>query len=431
MALNREVGLLTELLLTGDMSVVVDNQITSKFFTGSNKRGFQYILEHQSLYGKVPTLEIFQDKCPEAKINIVDGKLKETGESLKFWCDQVRDKKHYNAIVDSVEQVVELMQDGEVNTEKIYNLVKGTILQIENDIVQSDRIKINERTESRWEDYRKRQKSGGITGIPSGLDILDNVMGGFNNGELITFMAYTGRGKSWLEVILAVEMAKQGYKVLFFTTEMSTKMVFRRIDAVWNKFNYSKFKKGQLDRKDELKYQEYLDKMENTNDEDIMLIVEQATGGLSQISAKIDQYKPDIVFIDGAYLLEDEEGGEDNWSGVVRIWRGLHRLCLAKGVPIVTTTQSKVESGANIGSLSFAKALSNEVDVLAVLEQEEQDILDREADLRFLKLREGDSLSSIRLNWDFDEMNYQPIFKARAEEREEVQNVQGVISLEA
>lgn len=429
MALNREVGLLTELLLTGDMSVIVDNQITSKFFTGSNKKAFQYIVEHQSLYGQVPTLETFLDKCPSAKLNMKDDALTSTGESLKFWCDQVRDKMQYNALVDTLEKTMELMNNEDTSTEKLYNLIKGTILKIENDVVQSERIKINEKTDNRWEEYKKRQRSGGITGIPSGLDLLDNVMGGFNPGELITFMAYTGRGKSWLEIILAVEMAKQGFKVLFFTTEMATKMVFRRIDAVWNKFNYSKFKKGQLDKKDEQRYQDYLDEMSTKDDEDIMLTVEQATGGLSQISAKIDQYKPDIVFIDGAYLLEDEEGGEDNWSGVIRVWRGLHKLCLAKQVPIVTTTQSKVESGANISSLSFAKALSNEVDVLAVLEQEEQDILDREADLRFLKLREGDTLSCVRLNWDFDTMNYMPIFKAKAEEREEVQNVQGVINL--
>ena len=411
------------------MSVVVDNQITSKFFTGSNKKAFQYILEHQTLYGQVPTLEVFQDKCPEAKLNLVEGVLSSTGETLKFWCDQVRDKLQYNSLVGTIEKALEIMDTGDATADSIYKELKRAVIQMENDVIRSDRIKINERTESRWEAYRKRQKSGGITGIPSGLGLLDKIMGGFNPGELITFMAFTGRGKSWLEVILAVEMAKQGFKVLFFTTEMSTDMVFRRIDAVWNGFNYSKFKKGQLDKKDEVKYQEYLDEMENKSDEDIMLVVEQATGGLSQISAKIDQYEPDIVFIDGAYLLEDEEGGEDNWAGVVRIWRGLHRMCLAKQVPIVTTTQSKVESGASIGSLSFAKALSNEVDVLAVLEQEEQDILDREADLRFLKLREGDSLSCLRLNWDFDEMNYQPIFKAKAEVKEEVQNVQGVISL--
>lgn len=411
------------------MSVVVDNQVTAKFFTGSNKLAFQSILDHSTLYGQVPTLETFLDKNPEVKLNIEDGKLTGTGESLKFWCDQVRDKLQYNTIVDSIEKTMEVMDGENPSTEKLYNILKSTIMQIENDVVQADRIKINERTENRWESYKKRQRSGGITGIPSGLAILDNIMGGFNPGELITFMAYTGRGKSWLEVILAVEMAKQGYKVLFFTTEMSTDMVFRRVDAVWNKFNYSKFKKGQLDSKDEKKYLAYLDEMENKSDEDIMLVVEQATGGLSQISAKIDQYEPDIVFIDGAYLLEDEEGGEDNWSGIVRVWRGLHRMCLSKQVPIVTTTQSKVETGASIGSLSFAKALSNEVDVLAVLEQEEQDIRDREADIRFLKLREGDSLSSIRLNWDFDEMNYQPIFQAKAKEQEEVTNVQGVISL--
>lgn len=195
MALNREVGLLTELLLTGDMSVVVDNQITSKFFTGSNKGAFQYILEHQSLYGQVPTLEVFKDKCPEAKINLVDGELTSTGESLKFWCDQVRDKLQYNSLVGTIEKALEIMDTGEATADSIYKELKRAVIQMENDVIKSDRIKINERTESRWESYKKRQKSGGITGIPSGLDLLDKIMGGFNPGELITFMAYTGRGK--------------------------------------------------------------------------------------------------------------------------------------------------------------------------------------------------------------------------------------------
>jgi hypothetical protein len=161
-----------------------------------------------------------------------------------------------------------------------------------------------------------------------------------------------------------------------------------------------------------------------------MLIVEQATGGISQISAKIDQHKPDIVYVDGAYLLEDEEGDEDNWMGTVRIWRGLHRLCLLKKKPIVVTTQSKDESGATIKSLSFAKALSNECDVLGVLEQDEQQKNDREANLRFLKLREGDTLSSVHMNWDFDKMKYNSIYKEQTVEQTDVKNVSGVIALD-
>lgn len=229
---------------------------------------------------------------------------------------------------------------------------------------------------------------------------------------------------------MAVAQAKNGYKVLFFTTEMSKEMVMRRIDAVWNGFNYSLFKKGQLQPKDQKRYFDYLDEMAKTPDDKVMLVVEQATGGISQISAKIDQYQPDIVYVDGAYLLEDEEGDEDNWMGIVRIWRGLHRLCLLKKIPIVTTTQSKDESGATIKSLSFAKALSNECDVLGVLEQDEQQRNDREASIRFLKLREGDTLATVHMNWDFDKMKYNSIYKEKTVEQTEVKNVSGVIMLD-
>ena len=428
MSIHRELGLITELIATKDMPTVVDNAITTRFFSGKYKKAFTYIQQHQSLYGQVPTPEVFNAKYPDIVLAEVDGKIG-TGESLKFWCDQVREKKKHNTIVDGLEKVIEKLND-ELETEEAYDLMKSLVLRVENDIILADRAKINENTHKRKEDYLKRQKSGGMTGIPTFIDLVDKIMGGLNKGELITFMGFTGTGKSWLEIIMAVAQAKNGYKVLFFTTEMSKQMVMRRIDAVWNGFSYSEFKKGQLHPTDEKKYFDYLDKMEKTPDNEVMLVVEQATGGISQVSAKIDQYQPDICYIDGAYLLDDEEGDDDNWMGVIRVWRGLHRLCLLKNIPIVTTTQSKDESGATIKSLSFAKALSNEVDVLAVLEQSEQQKNDREASLRFLKLREGDSLSTVYMDWDFDKMKYNSIYKEQQVEKADVKNVTGVITID-
>lgn len=204
----------------------------------------------------------------------------------------------------------------------------------------------------------------------------------------------------------------------------------RRIDAVWAELNYTDFKKGQLKPDQEKKYFKYLDEIEGTPDEDVMLVVEQATGGISQISAKIDQYQPDIVYVDGAYLLEDEEGDEDNWSGVTRVWRGLHRLCLVKDKPIIVTTQSKDETGASLKSMAFAKAIANECDVVAVLEQDAQMKNDKEIMIKPLKLREGDTMSEVMMAWDFNEMKYNSLFKQRAVEQTKVENVQGVITIQ-
>jgi replicative DNA helicase len=428
MSIQREQGFITELLVSRDMSMVVDNCINSSYLNGKYKKAFKYIQQHQATYGDVPTIDTFLSKNPDFNLAKTDDSYG-TGESLKYWCDQVREKKKHNMMADGMENLLQLMNE-EMDTEGAYETIKRLVLKVENEVILADRAKINENTHTRKEDYLKRQKSGGMTGIPTFIDLVDKIMGGLNDGELITFMGYTGTGKSWLEIIMAVAQAKAGYRVLFFTTEMHHKMVMRRIDAVWNGFNYSLFKKGQLQAKDQKKYFDYLDEMEKTPDDEVMLIVEQATGGISQISAKIDQYNPDVVYIDGAYLLDDEEGEEDNWMGTVRIWRGLHKLCLAKKLPIVATTQSKDESGATIKSLSFSKALSNECDVLAVLEQDEQQRNDREADLRFLKLREGDTLSTVHMDWDFDKMKYNSLFKEKAVEQTDVKNVSGVITID-
>ncbi len=410
------------------MSKVVDNQINSKYLSGRYKKAFRFIQQHQTQYGKVPSIETFKKKFPTIELAQINGEYS-TGETMQFWCDQLREKKKHNTIVDALDEVLDKINE-DLDTEGAYNIIKKLVLQVENELILSDRIKINEDTYKRKEDYKKRQKSGGMTGIPSFIDEWDKLLGGYNNGELITFMGFTGLGKSWLEIIQAVQQAKNGYRVLFFTTEMSTKMVFRRIDAVWNSLNYTRFRKGQLLPDEEKRYFQYLEEMENTPDEEVMLVVEQATGGVSQISAKIDQYNPDIVYVDGAYLLEDEEGEEDNWAGMVRIWRGLHRLCLAKDIPIVVTTQSKDEQGASLKSMSFAKAIANESDVVAVLEQDEQMKNDKEIMLKPLKIREGDNMRIVMMNWDFDEMKFNSIYSERVTEQADVKNVEGVITLD-
>lgn len=426
---NIESQFLTELLVSKDFVLITDEGIGLKHFSGNYKQAFGYLSNHISSYGKLPAISTFQRKFPQIELNKV-GDEYGTEEPLKFWCDELINKTRHNMLVEALEAVEDNIND--LKTLEAYDKIKQVVVKIENDVVKGDRVKINEDTNKRFEDYKKRQRTGGMTGLPTGIDLVDEAMGGLNNGELITFMAYTGVGKSWLEAIIAVHLAKLGYKVLFITTEMSTTNLFRRIDAIWNKFDYSLFKKGQLSRKDEERYLKYLEEMENKSDDEVMLVVEQATGGVMQISAKVDQYKPDILLVDGAYLLEDDAGGEDNWMGTIRIWRAFHKLCLSKDIPVVLTTQSKDETGAKIGSLSFAKALSNECDVLAVLEQDEQQRNDKEADIRFLKLREGDTLNKIHINWNFNTMEYNSIYKEKAFEGndESIKEAKGVISID-
>lgn len=193
MTIQREQGFITELLLTGDMSKVVDNQINSKYLNGRFKKAYRFIQKHQTQYGKVPSIETFKKKFPTIELAQINGELS-TGESIQFWCDQLREKRKHNTIVDSLDEVLGKINE-DLDTEGAYDILKMLVLQVENELILSDRIKINEDTAKRKEDYKKRQKSGGMTGIPSFIDEWDKILGGYNNGELITFMGYTGTGR--------------------------------------------------------------------------------------------------------------------------------------------------------------------------------------------------------------------------------------------
>lgn len=397
--MNVEIQLITKVLDTGDWTVVTDKQVTQKYMSGRNKTAWVFIQNFMLKYGKVPSKKVFKLKNPSFDL------AKDVSESLSFYCDEVRHKFQHNLIADTVEEVsehIESLESGEA-----YELIKKLVLKVENEVILSDRVEVNKNTKSRLEDYHTRAKSGGITGLPSGIDRLDYVLKGFNNGELTALLGYTGTGKSWLEIIIAVFMAKMGYKVLLFTTEMSTKMMIRRVDAVWCKLSYSRFVDGKLMPDELTRYEKYLDKIEG--DTDTNLIIEQATGGLSQVGAKIDQHKPEMVMIDGAYLLEDEERGEDDWKGLVRVFRGLHRMCLTKKIPMLASTQSKDRKVA-LDTISFAKAISNDCDIVMALEQDDEMKQDKEIRLKFLKIREGKIPGHIMMNWDFDKMDYGTLF---------------------
>lgn len=399
--MNAEVALISKVIHTGDFVIVNDKQINGRFFSGRNRKAFKHIQKHMMQYGKVPSAKVFKKKFPDYKLVDED----DLEESLTFYCDEVRMKKKHNTMVDALDDVGELI--GELETDEAYNLLQKLVTKIENEVILTDRIVLNQNTKDRLQDYLERAKVQGMTGIPSGLAHVDHVLKGYNGGELIALLGYTGTGKTWMEIINAVYQSKMGYKVLLITTEMSTKMMIRRVDAMWCKLSYSRFRNGNLTDEELDRYKKYLNMIEG--DTDANLIVEQSTGGVAQVAAKIDQYKPDVVYVDGAYLLSDDDSEEDDWKALVRVFRALHKLALAKNVPIVASTQSK-EKVVTLQTISFAKALSNDCDVVMAIEQDEEMKEEKEMKVKFLKIREGEIPGNIVMNWDFHKMNYETIY---------------------
>lgn len=399
--MNIENHLVSKILAEKDLITVVDEQISARFFSGSHRKAFDFIELHHSAYGTVPNEDTFLSKFPHYT-------LVESPEPIAFYCTELRTKRKHNTLVSGIEEASDCI--AELDTESAHKILTRTIMNVENEIHKSDRKAVNQNARERYEAMLKRRSEGGIQGIPTGINAIDKVLRGSKGGELHAIVGYTGTGKSWHLVIEAVHAARDyGVRVLIGTTEMSVDMMIQRVDAVWNGLGYTRFLNGTLNPAEEQRFLDYVDRVED--DEFSTLIVEQLTGGVSQLAAKIEQHQPDIVFVDGAYLLEDDfsNGKEDDWKSTVRIFRDLHKLALAKKIPVKATTQSK-ERKISLDTLSFARALANECDVVTAIEQDDQMAKDKESLYKFLKIREGASSGSILRNWDFHEMDYGVIY---------------------
>jgi len=94
---------------------------------------------------------------------------------------------------------------------------------------------------------------------------------------------------------------------------------------------------------------------------------------MSALSAKITQLNPDIVFVDGMYLMLDEITGERNTpQAITNITRALKRLAQNIDKPIVITTQTLLwkMKGRKVSadSIGYSSSFFQDSDVILGLE---------------------------------------------------------------
>lgn len=85
-----------------------------------------------------------------------------------------------------------------------------------------------------------------VTGVPSGLQSLDRVTGGFQRGNLVIVGARPAMGKSAFVANVALEAAAAGYRIALFTPEMTRREVAERALAIRSRIAANKIRSGGL-----------------------------------------------------------------------------------------------------------------------------------------------------------------------------------------
>jgi hypothetical protein len=97
---------------------------------------------------------------------------------------------------------------------------------------------------------------------------------------------------------------------------------------------------------------------------------------VSGVQAKIQQYQPALVIVDGVYLMDDENGNDKGTpQALTSITRGFKRLAQTARIPIVISTQAMLyrsKGGLKMESIGYSSSFAQDSDIVFGVEPHEQ-----------------------------------------------------------
>ena len=402
MAADNEVRLLSRAVRTRDISVLLEAGVNDDwFFVDENKAVWRFIRQHWTRYQEVPTGVTVLDNFPTYRLLAVE-------DNIDYLLDQLIEYRKRQSTITVVQDASEAIASGDHNT-AIAVLNQGVAKLLDEGSRETTDIDLTLNAIQRFDEYLNvKTRPNGLLGIATGFRTIDQATAGLQPGQLITIIAPPKTGKSVLALQVAVNVHNDGFVPLFQSFEMNNIEQQHRHDAMRSHIAHSRLIRGALTKEEEARYQKVLEDMEGMHKFYLTDAVSAMT--VTGLAAKIDKLRPDIVFVDGVYLMVDEITGEQNSpQALTNITRGLKQLAMAKKIPIVISTQVLLwkmkKRQVSADAIGYSSSFYQDSDVILGLQkQDEEDDTSRE--LRIVASRNCGPASSDLL-WDWEEGKFE------------------------
>lgn len=251
--------------------------------------------------------------------------------------------------------------------------------------------------------------------IPFGWPTIDKLTGGVTGGDLVYIVARPGVGKSQLLSYSAYNAYEKGFSPLVLTMEMTDVQLARRIFGVAGKFNHDSIRKDIPDSEVEARLNGAIQLIEK-NKTQFNVICGQVRQTVESVASLIDELKPDVVYIDAAYLLNLKNSNAKAWEKIAVVGEKLKEIAISRNVPIIMTvqfnrqaTQGKDAHGKkgsfNLETIAGSDAISQLGSVIIAVQPGQEPYEENRRVLEIIKNREG-GVAEIEINYVFDPPNF-------------------------
>jgi hypothetical protein len=394
MAYDNEHRLVSKVIAERHIIPVLERGIKDDWIVDDDlRRVWKFVREHYTNYREVPTVVTVKDNFPNFQVIKVE-------DTIDYLIDTMVAFRRNMLTRNGLQEVMEKMT---LNDHDAALMEMGKTISIVNDqgVIGTTHVDLTRDPDKRWEEYENVQNSV-LLGVPTGFAKIDEATAGLQGGQLITVIAPPKTGKSQIALQMAINVHKAGMVPMFQSFEMNNHEQSQRHDAMRANVSNARLRRGKLQTTEEDRYLQMLDYMKQAHPFHLVDAVNGLT--IDSLMAKAEQLNPDILFVDGVYLMLDQVTGDANTpQALTNITRGLKRIAQRLNIPIVITTQTllwKMKGGkVSADSIGYSSSFFQDSDVILGLEPVEAD-----DSVRLLKVVQArncpPSETSITWNWD-------------------------------
>ena len=375
-------------------------------FAGDWQDIYRWVTEYVGKHGAVPSERAFSKAWGDVDIEDT------TTETFSGLTEELFDAYRKRTVVGSVTDAMGHLDGGKVE-DAMSVLSQG----LASATVQTACIRdfnIIEGWEERLAKYEEMRKNpNALRGIPTGFAGLDRVTHGFRPQQFVVMVGEQKRGKSLFELIMAHAAHVHGLRPMFVSFEMSVDEQLARYDALKAKVPYDNILSGNLTDAEMDRIRFEMMKSKNMQP----FIMSEDTSSLTTIGAlraKAQEHMPDIMFIDGIYLMDDENGEpKGDPKALTNISRGFKRLAQDFDIPVVGTSQAlgwklhnKRTRQLTTDAIGYTSAFGQDADLLLGVERNPD--IDDQAIIRILDGRTAPR-AEIHVQWDWKTMEFEEV----------------------
>ena len=331
----------TDAGITDEWLISPDDLSRGAIFGVDDLDAYRTLLRHWNGHGKLPSLDMFRLSHPAAAYRLPDTAYT-TAELVEVFEE---DRQRYITQVGMAD-IAEMVGADDTKgalavMERVAKMVRASRRSAGICLVWDGR------------DYdldgriARKTEPGVLTGIPE----LDSQFPGFQPGNLICYLGRAKAGKTSFLILSALHAFlgnddTVARRVMIVTVEISADGVADRLDAFGAGVGLTKYAAGELaaweNKAQADRLRSWRQKHVDAYDGGYMNIVQPAGGyTVTDLEYDVDQYQPDVVYVDGFYFMTDRLTGKNggSWEGHDNLAREMKELAMRRNIPVITSHQ--------------------------------------------------------------------------------------------